>query len=161
VRAGPNHSVALAGERQTETGDDPSTGMTEYETEVAVPTRYRDVDSVGHVNNAVYVTYLEQARVEYIQAVFDASPIDPGFVVVHVSVDYERPIQLEEAVVVALRVSEIGESSITMEYEIRADDTRAATAESVIVPFDRESGTSRPVPDDWRERIESHEGRPL
>jgi acyl-CoA thioester hydrolase len=148
-------------ERQTETDDGPRTGVTEYETEISVPTRYRDVDSVGHVNNAVYVTYLEQARVEYIQAVFDASPVDPGFVVAHVSVDYERPIQLDETVVVALRVDEIGESSITMSYEIRADGALAATAESVIVPFDRESNGSRPVPDDWRERIQAHEGRPL
>jgi acyl-CoA thioester hydrolase len=135
--------------------------MTEYATEVELPVRYRDIDSLGHVNNAVYVTYLEQARVEYIREVFAATPLDPGFVVAHVGVDYERSIELDDRVVVGLGVTDIGTSSITMSYEIRAGGELAATAETVIVASDPETGSPGPVPDAWRERIAEHEGRPF
>lgn len=133
-------------------------GMAEYATAVDIDVRYRDIDSVGHVNNAVFVSYLEHARVEYIQAVLALSAVDPGFVLVNVEVNFEREILLGQDVVVGLRVSDIGTSSITMDYEITADGKRAATAKSVIVPYDEDAGESRPVPDEWRERIASHEG---
>jgi acyl-CoA thioester hydrolase len=133
--------------------------MAEYETAVELPVRYRDIDSLGHVNNAVYVTYLEQARVEYVQEVFAETPLSPGFVVAHVSVDYERPIELGDSVVVALGVTDIGTASVTMGYEIRADGAVAATAETVIVALDDESRDPVPVPEAWRERIAAHEGR--
>lgn len=133
--------------------------MAEYETEVAVPVRFRDLDSENHVNNAVYVTYLEQARIEYLQEVVGRKAVESGLVAANISVDYERPILIDDDVVVALRVTNIGTSSIAMEYEIRADGTRAASAESTIVTVNRGEGTTRPVPDEWRERIEAHEGR--
>jgi len=132
--------------------------VTAHETEVELPVRYRDIDSLGHVNNAVYVTYLEQARVEYIQEVFDTIPHDPGFVVAHLDVDYERAIELGATVVVALGVTDIGQSSVTMSYEIRADGTLAATAETTIVALD-ESGDPTRIRETWRERITAHEGR--
>lgn len=133
--------------------------MTGYETEVEIPVRYRDIDSLGHVNNAVYITYLEQARVEYIRDVFATTPLSPGFVVAHVSVDYERPIELEDSVVVALGVTDIGRASVTMGYEIRAEGELAATAETVIVALDDQTRDPVPVPDAWREHIAAHEGR--
>lgn len=130
----------------------------EFATEVTLPVRYRDIDALGHVNNAVYVTYVEQARVEYVREVFAETPLDPGFVVAHVSVDYERPIELEDRVVVGLGVTDIGTTSVTMAHEIRAGGELAATAETVLVTRD-DSGRPRPVPDTWRERIAAHEGR--
>ncbi|ERH09709.1 MAG: putative thioesterase [halophilic archaeon J07HX64] len=134
--------------------------MTAHETEVELPVRYRDIDTLGHVNNAVYVTYLEQARVEYIREVLGTTPDDPGFVVAHISVDYERAIGLGETVVVALGVTGIGQSSVTMEYEIRTDGALAATAETTIVALG-ETGDPTPIPEGWRERITAHEGRTL
>jgi acyl-CoA thioester hydrolase len=131
--------------------------MTEYASEIEIPVRYRDIDSVGHVNNAVYVTYLEQARVEYIEEVLGASALDPGFVIANVEVDYERPILVDETVTVGLGVTDIGTASIEMAYDVRANGHRAATATSVLVPYNRESGESRPVPDEWRELIAAHE----
>lgn len=133
--------------------------MGDYETEVTVPVRFRDLDSENHVNNAVYVTYLEQARIEYLEDVVGRTALESGLVAANISVDYERPILIDHDVIVALRVTDIGTSSIEMEYEIRADGTRAASAESTIVTVSREEDTTRPVPDGWRERIEEHEGR--
>ena len=130
--------------------------MSEFSTAVKIPVRYRDIDTERHVNNAVYATYLEQARVEYIRDVIGAKPAEPDFVVASITIDFVRPIHLEDEVVVELGVTDIGRSSITMVYEILADGDRAASAESVIVTVD-EDGT-RPVSDEWRTRIADHEG---
>lgn len=132
--------------------------MSEYAMEVEIPVRYRDIDTVHHVNNAVYVTYLEQARVEYIDHVLETSAVEPQFVIATITVDYKRPILLDQQVVVSLSVTDIGTSSIEMEYEIRADSEVAATASSVMVTVSSEEKTSKPVPDDWRENIVAYEG---
>ncbi len=127
--------------------------------EVEIPVRYRDIDTVHHVNNAVYVTYLEQARVEYIDEVLETSAVEPQFVIANITVDYKRPILLGQEVVVALSVTDIGTASITMEYEIRADGAVAATASSVMVTVSSEEKTSKPVPDEWRKNMSAYEGR--
>jgi len=133
--------------------------MPDYQMEVDLSVRYRDIDAVGHVNNAVYVSFLEQARVEYLDAVLDITELQPGFLVASVTVDYERPILLDEEVVVSLGVTDIGTASVEMGYEVRADGEVAATASSVIVAVDPETETSRPVPETWSEKIAAHEGR--
>ena len=133
--------------------------MPDYQMEVDLSVRYRDIDAVGHVNNAVYVSFLEQARVEYLDAVLDITELQPGFLVASVTVDYERPILLDEEVVVSLGVTDIGTASVEMGYEVRADGEVAATASSVIVAVDPETESSRPVPETWREKIAAHEGR--
>lgn len=133
--------------------------MTEYSTETSFEVRYRDVDAVGHVNNAVYATYLEQVRIQYVEGVLGESTVDLDVAIANLTIDYERPIYLGETVTVRLRVSDVGTSSIHMEYEILADGERAATASTVMVPFDPDTGSSRPISEEWRDRIEAHEGR--
>lgn len=133
--------------------------MSDYSTTVEMDVRYRDIDSVGHVNNAVYVSYLEQARVSYVRDVLGEKAIDPNIVLVNVDVNYERPIRFGEQVTVGMETTAIGTKSIEMAYEIRADDERAATATTVVVPFDPETSESYPVPETWRDRITAHEGR--
>ncbi|MEF8757470.1 MAG: thioesterase family protein [Halobacteriales archaeon] len=126
----------------------------DFETEIEV--RYRDVDAMGHVNNAVYATYLEQARTAYIREVAGLSTGDIESVLASLSIDFREPIALDETVTVGLRVADLGESSITMTYGVRrADGTVAATAETVQVTYDRETDSPRPVPADWREAIEA------
>jgi acyl-CoA thioester hydrolase len=148
-----------------------------YETEI--PVRFRDVDAMGHVNNAVYATYLEQARVDYIEDVVGESVLDTGAVIADLHVEFERPIDRGATVTVAVRAGELGTTSIPLSYEIRAtaggdadrqDQSRdagargaagpvAATGETLLVTYDREAGEPRPIPDAWREAIEAHEGR--
>lgn len=130
---------------------------TQYETVVPITVRYRDIDSVGHVNNAVYVTYLEDARVHYFEKLFDIEAESPGFVIANLSIDYLRPIQFGQEVTVGVRTTDIGTSSIVMDYEIRADGTLVATAETVVVPFDTERQSSKPVPDEWRAQLVEYE----
>lgn len=123
--------------------------------EVDVDVRLRDIDFMGHVNNAMYATYLEQARQAYFTDVLGVSLTDVGTVLVRLEIDYARPIEADADVTVALRVPELGTSSLPIEYEIRTDGERAATARTVQVLVDEDTGESRPLPNEWRARIES------
>lgn len=120
--------------------------------------RFRDIDSMGHVNNAVYATYLEQARVGYFGSVLSL-PLDAvETVLARVEIDFRRPVELGETVTVTLSVPELGTSSIPMDYEVTVEGEVAATASSVQVVYDADSGRSRPIPEAWRERIVAFEG---
>lgn len=118
--------------------------------------RFRDVDAMGHVNNAVYATYLEQTRAEFFREVLDESLAAVDTVLASLSIQFDRPIEPDDKITVGLTIEPLGESSIPMAYEIqRGDGSVAATAESVQVVFDSASGKSRPIPDAWRSKIES------
>jgi acyl-CoA thioester hydrolase len=118
--------------------------------------RFRDIDTMGHVNNAVYATYLEQARAEYYRQVIGTPLDEVPTVLAHLELDYRQPINLADDVIVAMRVTDLGESSLVMDYELRADSTVAATAETIQVVIDFETERSVPIPDEWRERIDQH-----
>jgi acyl-CoA thioester hydrolase len=127
-----------------------------YVTEVDV--RFRDLDLMGHVNNAVYATYLEEARVAYYDDVLSVGVNELGFVLAHLKIDYEAPIQHGEEVRVGLRTADISDSSMKTEYRVETDGAVAATAESVQVAVDK-NGNAREVPEDWRQEIESYESQ--
>lgn len=122
-----------------------------------IPVRYRDLDPEGHVNHAVYVSFLELTRVRYMRAVIDAGIDDLNAVVAHLEIDYKRPIAIGETVTVALGVTDLGRSSVTMAYEVRADGDVAATAETVMVRVD-DDGNATPMPEAWRATIREYEG---
>jgi len=128
----------------------------EYETEMQV--RFRDVDAMHHVNNAVYATYLEQARVDYYADVLGVGLDDIDTVLVNLEIDYRSQIELDDAVTVAMGVRDIGKSSVTMGYEVRVGDRVAATAETVQVYVDPDGDGSQPLPADWVDRMESYRG---
>jgi len=123
-----------------------------------VPVRFRDIDAMGHVNNAVYATYLEQARTEYFRDVLDADLSSVSTVLASLSISFRRPIHLEDgSVAVEIEVTDIGESSVPMVYELRTNEGVVAEAESVQVAID-ETGSSRPIPEAYRTAIESYHG---
>lgn len=123
---------------------------------VELPVRFRDLDPMGHVNNAVYATYLEHARACYFREVVGEPLPTADTVLVHLSIDYRSPIDLDDgAVTVAMWIPRLGESSIPMEYEVRVGDAVAATAETVQVAYDRDADESKPIPGSWRTAIEA------
>ncbi|PSQ17150.1 acyl-CoA thioesterase [Halobacteriales archaeon QS_8_69_26] len=130
--------------------------MTEFAFTTEFDVRYRDLDPLEHVNNAVYATYLETARLEYLTAVLGRSLATGESVLAHLSLDFRRSVTFEDSVTVAVGVTDVGGSSIRMEYEIRAGGEVAATAETVLVTV--EDGDPTPVPGDWRTAIEEFEG---
>lgn len=125
-----------------------------FTTEISV--RFRDLDPENHVNNAVYGTYIEQARLTYLEDVL-ADPDESRVVLAHLSIDYRRPVTLsDESVAVTVRTTELGTSSIPMEFELETADGVVATGESVMVTVG-EDGDPRPMPETWRDRITAFE----
>jgi acyl-CoA thioester hydrolase len=127
--------------------------MTDLQYETEIPVRYADQDTLGHVNNAVYATYLEESRMAYFKDVLGETLIDRSMVVANLEMDFLAPVT-SESVVVGVGVADIGTRSFTLEYAIEAEDTIAATATTVQVHFDPETGDPKSVPDDWRDAFE-------
>lgn len=124
--------------------------------EKRIEIRWHDVDAYQHVNNAVYATYLEECRDEWISHVLEGVGDEWDFVLARVAIDFRRELRLEdEWVVASCRLERIGTSSLTLREEIRAEKGwLAAEAEAVLVARDREAGGSRPLTDSERAALE-------
>ena len=123
---------------------------------VDIGVRFRDIDPLEHVSHTVYVTYMQQARLEYFYDVLDLATADINPVVAHLEVDYLNEVTRDDDVTAAVTVSHIGTTSFSTDYEIRTQDGVAATGTTVQVVVDSESGESRAVPDTIRERLERY-----
>ena len=129
--------------------------MWRFEHEVDV--RFNDCDPLGHVNNAVYLTYLEAARFSWWQSIVGTTRGAHGFVVARVEIDYRRPAFPGDRLIVRLRVDGISRSSFTVAYDILSTRTRETIAEgkSVQVAYDAVTGKSTPLSDDMRAKLEA------
>jgi acyl-CoA thioester hydrolase len=122
---------------------------------------FRDLDVFGHVNNAVYLTYIENARIRYLRDVLGIeSPEDLLVIVAKVHIDFLSRATLGKTLDVGTRVSRIGTKSFDMDHEIHGPEGRVvARAETTLVTFDYRGDSTMPVPDLWRDRIETYEAR--
>lgn len=116
--------------------------------------RFRDVDAMGHVNNAVLATYIEQARIEYLRhlGVLDG-PLFMGMILARLEIDFVAPTHPGGEVEVAVRAARSGNKSFQLDYELRQDGRAVARASTVLVAYDYEQAQSMPLPDEWRERL--------
>lgn len=106
---------------------------------ITIDVRYRDLDTLGHVNNAVYLTYFEYARLKIFHDWFTGEN-EPDFVIVRAEVDYIKPIFIG-AVEVDTKVSHIGNTSFTLEYEILNERAEVcARGRTVQVMVDPKTG---------------------
>jgi acyl-CoA thioester hydrolase len=126
--------------------------------------RFRDTDAMGHINNAVYVTYIEVARQAY-WARLDRDP-DYGrvpFILAHVTIDFRSEALVNEILAVGIRMDWIGTKSFAFAYEIweTTSGRTVVEATSVQVCYDYAAKRTLPVPDDLRPRLEAFEGRSL
>jgi len=122
--------------------------------------RWRDLDALGHVNNAVFFTYLEQARVHYLRELGIApdSPGGIGFILAETSCQFKSPLRLGERVTVRARVSAMRNSSFMFEYRMEGEDGRlAAVAHSAQVCYDYQNLHPVRMPDRLREAITEYE----
>jgi acyl-CoA thioester hydrolase len=124
----------------------------------SIPVRFQDIDAMGHVNNNKYPNFLTEARARYYREVIDYDLRAADTVVVHMTIDYHSEITHGDVVDIEVEVTDLGTSSLTMEYTLRVSEEAVSTAETVQVIYDNESGSSRPIPTDWRRRVEAHEG---
>lgn len=123
--------------------------------------RWRDIDVLGHVNNAVYFTYFETARVEYMERAFPRRDFDLHLV--SASCEFLLPLHRGDVARVGVRVPWVGRTSFAFAYEIcLADDPDRLVARgtSVQVVFDRGGGGKRTIKPDWLAAVAQVEGRP-
>ncbi len=124
--------------------------------EKRVEIRWSDVDAYMHVNNAVYATYLEECRDEWVDGVLGEAGNSWDFVLARVAIDFRRELRLDDAeVVVSCALARIGNSSLTLTEQIRTrEGDLAAEAEAVLVARDRDLGRSRPLSEMERQALE-------
>jgi acyl-CoA thioester hydrolase len=137
----------------------------EFRHYTTVEVRFADMDSFGHVNNAAFLTFIEQARIKYFDDVscweYDASK--EGVILAHASVDFLRPLDFKEELTVFTVCVNIGTKSIKLVHRVIAArgnvKEEVATSESVLVAYDYITLKSIPVPLKWRDAIEKFEGK--
>jgi acyl-CoA thioester hydrolase len=126
-----------------------------------VEIRWHDVDAYRHVNNAVYATYLEECRDEWVELCLGENGDAWDYVLARVAIDFRRELLLEdEAVIVSCSLERIGTASVTLREAIRTRAGElAAEAEAVLVARDRGTGRSRPLSEDERAAFERGPGQ--
>ncbi len=135
-----------------------------YALALPVEVRFRDMDSMGHVNNAVFFTYFENARIAYWRAV-------PGirsrraldYILARAECDFRSPVTLEDELTCHIRVGSFGRSSFTFEYLLREERTGRTVAEgrTVQAMYDYASRTTRPIDEGLKAAIREFEKREI
>ena len=125
-----------------------------------IEVRFRDCDPMGHVNNAVYLTYLEQARFAHWRAVwgfnFEGLPEGaPGVILARAEIDYRRPARYGDLLDVQITLDRIGTTSFAYSYRIvDQNDEIVAEAKSVQVMYDYAAGRPVPLTDEMKRKLQ-------
>ena len=128
-----------------------------------IEVRYGDLDPQGHVNNAKFLTYLEQGRVFYFKQLKlweGSSFLNFGIILADIQITFHRAIQFGDPIRVGVRITRLGNKSMTSEYRLEdgRDEGVFATGTSVLVAYDYQAKKSVPIPAQWRKAIMQFEG---
>jgi acyl-CoA thioester hydrolase len=116
--------------------------------------RFRDLDPMGHVNNAVFLTYIEQARAALLAEVGAATGLeDMNMIVARVEIDFRAPVRFGQEVEISVHASRFGTKSFDLDYELRVEGEVVAEAKSVQVAYDYARREPVPLPAAWREKL--------
>lgn len=113
--------------------------------------RFNDCDPMGHLNNAIFSTYLEQARLAYFGEAERMPQAD--IILARTEIDFRAPVSLGETVEIEVWPTRIGTKSFELSYELRADGRLVAEAKSVLVGYDYERSESTEIPERWKRRL--------
>ena len=136
--------------------------MTEYRFYYPIQVRYSDLDPQWHVNNARFLSFIESARLAYIQHLnlWDGKSFrDLGLIVADVHLVYLKPIELDQNIRVGIKVTRIGNKSLDFDYQIEdADNSMVmSTATTVMVAYNYHTLSTIRVTDEWRNTISNFE----
>jgi acyl-CoA thioester hydrolase len=139
--------------------------MTDFHFYHLIEVRYGDLDPQGHVNNAKILTYMEQGRIFYLKQLKlreGGSYLDLGIILADVQITFRKVIQFGDPIRVGVRISRLGNKSMTSEYRLEdaRDSTEFATGTSVLVAYDYANKRSVAIPPKWRKAIQEYEGLP-
>ncbi len=129
-----------------------------------IEVRYADIDAQGHLNNAKYLTYYEQARIHYFEelGLFSKAQsfMDIGTIVADIHIRYLAPVYLGAAIQVGVRTAAIGNKSLTLQETIVDGESGQVYADGtvILVSYDYRSHQTIPVPATWRQKITEYDG---
>jgi acyl-CoA thioester hydrolase len=135
--------------------------MNPYKHKTPIQIRFKDIDKLGHVNNANHVTYFELARVDYFDALAtDGIKIDwvnEGVILAKIEMEYKQPILLEDKVFVYTWVSKMGTKSFDMSCSIvkleNEVEVELAKGLAIIVCFNYKTNQTILIPEKWKTKM--------
>ena len=125
----------------------------------AIEIRFADMDALGHVNHANFLTYLEQARIDYFKTVIheNINWADTGLILAHAEIDYKVPIVLDDFVIVYTKCARIGTKSFDLIYSIVKmigdKEIELAVGKTTLVCFDYKKNVSIIMPEKWKKAM--------
>lgn len=128
--------------------------------------RFNDIDMLGHLNNSVYLTFMDLGKARYFEEVNGGEPVDiskMGIVIVNINANFCVPTFFNESIEVETAAVAIGEKSITLEQRIYSlpDRQVKCSCRTVMAGFDIHTNTSIPISEEWVRKFEDFEGRTL
>ncbi len=135
--------------------------MNPFRHKTPIQIRFKDVDRLGHVNNANHITYFELARVEYFNALMGELKMDwenESLILAKIEMEYKQPILLDDRIVVYTWISRLGSKSFDMSCSIVREEKNGAETEmakglAIIVCFNYKLNQSILIPESWKEKM--------
>lgn len=138
--------------------------MQNFKHKVPIQLRFKDIDKMGHVNNANYLTFIELARVKYFEDVVGTDKKwsqQVGIILARIEIDYKAPVFLHDTVFVYTRCSRIGNKSLTLDWVIvrekQNQEEVVAQGNAVLVCYDYTHEKTIAISDEQRKAIERFE----
>jgi len=138
--------------------------LSQYKLKLPIQIRFADFDMLSHVNNAAYLTYLEEARIKYFSEVITRSEVDwrqDGMILARMEIDFRNPITGYNNYFVYIRCSRLGNKSFDFNYVMTKEENNSvdviAEAKSVMVCFDYDKNQSIEMRKDWKEKVKAFE----
>lgn len=131
--------------------------LSDYKYKTPISIRFSDIDAVGHVNNAIYLTYFEVARLNYFREVIHWNLRENGIIVGRSEVTYLKPIMLEDEIICYVRTTRIGNSSFDVMHVLVKKTANGeeicTTGKTVCISYDYTANKSIPIPSKQRHRL--------
>lgn len=137
--------------------------MINFRHHTPIQIRFNDIDMLGHLNNSVYLEYMDLAKTRYFQAVlgdkFEWGTI--GLVIVNINCDFCQPTFIDDKIEVVTAVTSIGDKSLVLEQQVVSldDGSLRCHCRTVMVGFDPATNSSMPITHLWRDALSRYEGR--
>lgn len=138
--------------------------ITNYPYETQLRVTFRDLDALGHVNNAVFFSYLESARIQYITKFLEQGlPVqfdllDIPIILVEATCTYKSQALFGETLTIGVGVSRFGNKSFDLTYKIIGEDGRlVATGKTIQVMYNYDTSSAFPIPEEIKESVFKHQ----
>jgi len=115
--------------------------------------RFRDTDAFGHVNNVVYASWIEVARIAFMRGL---EPPSGDLILAHLDLDFLEQVTFGQRILVETRVAKIGRTSVTLDQRVYARDVLASRVRSVVVLYDYKANEKRLVEGAFRDALEQY-----